>query len=137
MLPEFLQKRGKRRWIFRKHFPLETTIQHSVAKTANSPAVAIPTISAEEDNLVAKQPKVDENSVSEQKRAMAVAMATTAAAEAAVATAHAAVEFIRLTRPSLLVKEHKAAVVIQTIFRGYLVILHNIHPFITDQALSQ
>ncbi|KAL0317933.1 UNVERIFIED_CONTAM: protein IQ-DOMAIN 14 [Sesamum angustifolium] len=114
------KKRGKRRWIFRKHFPLETTIQHSVAKTANSPAVAVPTITGEEDNLVAKQPKVDENSVSERKRAMAVAMATTAAAEAAVATAHAAVEFIRLTRPSLLVKEHKAAVVIQTIFRGYL-----------------
>ncbi|KAL0299744.1 UNVERIFIED_CONTAM: protein IQ-DOMAIN 14 [Sesamum radiatum] len=80
----------------------------------------LPTITGEEDNLVAKQPKVDENSVSERKRAMAVAMATTAAAEAAVATAHAAVEFIRLTRPSLLVKEHKAAVVLQTIFRGYL-----------------
>ncbi|KAK4431270.1 protein IQ-DOMAIN 14 [Sesamum alatum] len=104
------KKRGKRRWIFRKHFPLETTIQHTVAKTANSPA--IPTITRGEENLVAKQTKVDENCVSERKRAMA----TTAAAEAA----GAAVEFIRLTRPSLLVKEHKAAVVIQTIFRGYL-----------------
>jgi hypothetical protein len=48
-------------------------------------------------------------------------MATTAAAQAAVATAQAAVEVVRLTRPPLFVKQHFAAIAIQTAFRGYLV----------------
>lgn len=51
-----------------------------------------------------------------------MAMATTAAAQAAVATAQAAVEVVRLTRPTLFVKQHFAAIAIQTAFRGYLVI---------------
>lgn len=53
-----------------------------------------------------------------------MAAATAAAAEAAVATAKAAVEFIRLTQPSSKagsLKQHGAARVIQTAFRGYLV----------------
>lgn len=69
--------------------------------------------------MVRKQPK---NDVSEQRRVIAVAMATTAAAEAAVKTAQAAVDIIRLAKPSLILEQDKAAVVIQTIFRGYLVI---------------
>ncbi|KAK1588921.1 hypothetical protein Q3G72_028653 [Acer saccharum] len=56
----------------------------------------------------------------QQTQAIAVAMATTAAAQAAVATAQAAVEAVRLTKPSFLVKKHCAAIVIQTVFRGYL-----------------
>ena len=48
-------------------------------------------------------------------------IAVAAAAEAAVATAHAAVEVARLTRPSYRPREHYAATVIQTAFRGYLV----------------
>ncbi|KAK0591446.1 hypothetical protein LWI29_001974 [Acer saccharum] len=56
----------------------------------------------------------------QQRHAIAVAMATTAAAQAAVATAQAAVEAVRLTKPSFLVKKHRAAIVIQTAFRGYL-----------------
>ncbi|XP_057804308.1 protein IQ-DOMAIN 17-like [Salvia miltiorrhiza] len=100
------KKRGKKRWIFRRHLSLETTIQHNVVKCANS-------ICSGEENLVRKQPRMD----TEQKRAFAVAMATTAAAEAAVATA---VEIIRLSRPPLLVKQDKAALLIQKIFRGYL-----------------
>ncbi|ONK64528.1 uncharacterized protein A4U43_C07F27040 [Asparagus officinalis] len=45
-----------------------------------------------------------------------------ATAEAAVATAQAAAEVVRLTRPSpVFIKEHRAAVSIQTAFRGYLV----------------
>lgn len=44
-----------------------------------------------------------------------------AAAEAAVATAQAAVEIARLTRSASFVKERCAAVVIQTAFRGHLV----------------
>lgn len=49
-------------------------------------------------------------------------MATTAAAEAALATAQAAVEVVRLSKPSFFVREHNAAIVVQTAFRGYLVI---------------
>jgi hypothetical protein len=57
-------------------------------------------------------------------------VATAATAEAAVATAQAAAEVVRLTRPgavpastagsSFVRREHYAAVVIQTAFRGYL-----------------
>ncbi|KAH6811628.1 hypothetical protein C2S51_025390 [Perilla frutescens var. frutescens] len=98
-------KRGKKRWIFRRHFSLETTIQHNAGKCADSKAVRI---CSGEDNLVRKK---TENSATEQRRAFAVAMAT---------TAQAAAEIVRLTRPALLVKEDKAALLIQQIFRGYL-----------------
>lgn len=90
---------------------METTIQHNVAKCANASAVRI---CSGEENLVRKQPRM-EIPASSERRAFEVAMATTAAAEAAVATAQAAVEIIRLT------KQDEAAVVIQKIFRGYLV----------------
>jgi hypothetical protein len=63
----------------------------------------------------------------EQRHAIALAVATAATAEAAVATAQAAAEVVRLTRPgavpagsSFVRREHYAAVVIQTAFRGYL-----------------
>lgn len=58
----------------------------------------------------------------EQRHAIAVAVATAAAAEAAVASAQAAMEVARLTKPaSSYAREHHAAIVIQTAFRGYLV----------------
>ncbi|KAG8097258.1 hypothetical protein GUJ93_ZPchr0013g35287 [Zizania palustris] len=70
--------------------------------------------------------------------AMAVALATAAAAEAAVAAAHAAAEVVRLTgQPAALApaaapvpsSHEKAALAIQSVYRGYLVserkILHN------------
>lgn len=57
-----------------------------------------------------------EASATEHKHALAVAMATTAAAQAAV-------EIIRLTRPALLLKQDKAALFIQKFFRGYLVVI--------------
>lgn len=60
--------------------------------------------------------------VEQERHAIAVAMATTAAAEAALATAQAAVEVVRLSKASFFLKEHNAAIVIQTAFRGYLVI---------------
>lgn len=66
----------------------------------------------------------------EQRHAIALAVATAATAEAAVATAQAAAEVVRLTRPGTnnhhlhhsggFVREHYAAVAIQTAFRGYL-----------------
>ncbi|KAG8381072.1 hypothetical protein BUALT_Bualt06G0084000 [Buddleja alternifolia] len=103
--------RGKKRWIFGKNLPLETTIQHNVSKkSANSHAAVGICTSAE--NLVIKQPKLENSS--EERRAIALA-------EAAVATAQAAVEIIRRsTKSPLLMKESKAAVTIQSNFRGYL-----------------
>lgn len=49
-----------------------------------------------------------------------------AAAEAALASAQASVEVIRLTRPRThSIKEHYPAIIIQTAFRGYLVSKEN------------
>ncbi|KAF8379802.1 hypothetical protein HHK36_029251 [Tetracentron sinense] len=96
------QKREKRRWIFRKPSNHEPVIQQCEAKTTTITTATIPV------------------SAAEQRHAIAVAVATAAAAEAAVATAQAAVEVVRLTRPSNFVREHYAAVAIQTAFRGYL-----------------
>ncbi|KAL6533379.1 Protein of unknown function (DUF4005) [Orobanche minor] len=98
------EKRGKRRWIFGKHFPIETTIQHKVAKAA------ISLCTSEHDVFIEKQPKMESYSVSEQNRAIAVA-------EAALANA---VEIIRRSKTAILAKQHEAALVIQTLFRGYL-----------------
>ncbi|KAK3042853.1 hypothetical protein RJ639_001126, partial [Escallonia herrerae] len=109
------KKRGKRRWIFKKPYHHETTIQHNEAK--NMTTTALNTLFSSRttaNNAVCEAADV------EQRRAIAMAMATTAAAEAAVATAQAAVEVIRLTRHSHFVREHHAATVIQTAFRGYL-----------------
>lgn len=103
-----MQKREKRRWIFRKHSTSETVIQHlETKKLSTKTAVSLTT---------------NQTSEAEQRRAIAVAVATTAAAEAAVATAQAAVEVVRLTTPSFFITQHKAAVLIQTAFRGYMVI---------------
>lgn len=87
-----IQKREKRRWLFRK----------------------------QSQNAQQNEGKV----IADPKHAIAVAAAT-AAAEAAVATAQAAVEIIRLTRssnnPPSSNRQHNAAILIQTAFRGYLV----------------
>ncbi|XP_061353283.1 protein IQ-DOMAIN 17 isoform X2 [Gastrolobium bilobum] len=98
------EKREKRRWIFRKPVNHETVItqqtptklKHDVAETTESGA-------SRKDQ--------------DQKHALAMAVAT---AEAAMATAQAAVEVARLTKPASLAREHYAATLIQTAFRGYL-----------------
>lgn len=98
------QKREKRRWIFRKASSQE---QHQTQQEAEVRSVTASSAAA---------------TTAEQRHAIAVAVATAATAEAAVATAQAAAEVVRLTRPSAsFVKEHYAAIVIQTAFRGYLV----------------
>ncbi|KAF3789395.1 IQ-DOMAIN 14 protein [Nymphaea thermarum] len=84
------KKREKRRWLFRKPAPSSQDVK---------PAVSV---------------------ITDQRHAIAVAVATAAAAEAAVASAQAAVEVVRLTRPTNLLREHHAAVKIQTAFRGFL-----------------
>jgi hypothetical protein len=73
------------------------------------------------NDVVATVTNVVSRTDQDEKHALAVAMAT---AEAARATAQAAVEVARLTKPSNHAREHYAAVVIQTSFRGYLVSLH-------------
>ncbi|XP_060206706.1 protein IQ-DOMAIN 18-like [Lycium barbarum] len=85
------KKREKRRWLFRKQ---SQNGQQNEGKVITDP-----------------------------KHAIAVAAATAAAAEAAVASAQAAVEIIRLTRSSNNPpsnRQHNAAILIQTAFRGYL-----------------
>lgn len=115
----FVQKRGKRRWIFRKHSNNnETGVQLCETRTITTRANSAETTGTAR---MAKNP-VSEAADAEKRHAIAVAMATAAAAEAAVVTAKAAVEVARLTRrPSIFVREHCAAIVIQTAFRGYLV----------------
>ncbi|KAJ1408366.1 IQ motif, EF-hand binding site [Sesbania bispinosa] len=95
------KKREKRRWIFRK------AVNHETVNTQQTPTKLKHDVASRKDQ--------------DQKHALAVAVAT---AEAAMATAQAAVEVARLTKPSssnhVSAKEHYAAVVIQTAFRGYL-----------------
>ncbi|CAA0824714.1 Unknown protein [Striga hermonthica] len=116
-----IKKRGKRRWIFGKNFPTETTIQNGVAKSA----ISLCTI-GHENPVANEEPKIRDKKTNniitsfedhQPKSAIAMAMATTAAAEAALANA---VEIIRLSKNSILARQNQAAIVIQTIFRGYL-----------------
>ncbi|KAG5233657.1 hypothetical protein OIU77_001029 [Salix suchowensis] len=109
------KKRGKRRWIFRKSSNQETVIHRCEANTATN--ITATTKAAASANGSIKSEAADAH----QRHAFAVAMATTAAAQAAVATAQAAVEVVRHTRPlPLFIRQHFAAIVVQTAFRGYL-----------------
>lgn len=96
------QKREKRRGLFRKP---TVHVQQCEARTVTVGATA------------PVNPVLD----AEQRHVIAVAAATAAAAEVAVATAQAAEEIVRLTRPNNFAREHYAATLIQTAFRGYLV----------------
>ncbi|KAK6919906.1 IQ motif, EF-hand binding site [Dillenia turbinata] len=95
------RKEKQRRWIFRKALNQEAQNTQHPRKIANN---VEPIVSVSE---------------AEQRQAIAMAVATAAAA-AAVPPARAAVEVARLTRPTNHAKEHYAAIVIQTAFRGYL-----------------
>ncbi|XWS48730.1 hypothetical protein CRYUN_Cryun13aG0101300 [Craigia yunnanensis] len=106
---EHEKKREKRRWFFRRPSNINH-VQQCEAKTKTEARSTTPVLN----------PALD---IAEQRHAIAVAAATAAAAEAAVATAQASVEIVRLSsRPSNYanVREHYAAIVIQTAFRGYL-----------------
>lgn len=100
-----LQKREKRRWLFRR------------------PVVHVQQCEPKNDHVETKDiSRVYLVAADQQRHAIAVAAATAAAAEAAAVTAQAAVEIARLTRPaSNFVRQQYAVVVIQTAFRGYLV----------------
>ncbi|KAF6165299.1 hypothetical protein GIB67_042715 [Kingdonia uniflora] len=56
----------------------------------------------------------------------AIVVVTAATVEAAVAIAQAAMEVVRLTRPSNTIRENYSAIVIQTTLRGYLESLENV-----------
>ncbi|KAJ4726743.1 Protein IQ-DOMAIN like [Melia azedarach] len=115
------KKRGKRRWIFKKPSNQESIIQHREARTITTTANISAATSKPEAATMAANSTIPEAGDAEQERhAIAVAMARTVAAQAAVATAQAAVEAVRLYRPSTYVKQHLAAIIIQTAFRGYL-----------------
>lgn len=105
----FQQKREKRRWLFRKS---STTLDQQTPPPSTPPLTKPATPTATPSAVT-----------DEQRHAIALAVASAATAEAAVATAQAAAEVVRLTRPSTtaFVREHYAAIVIQTAFRGYLV----------------
>ncbi|KAL3536652.1 hypothetical protein ACH5RR_000018 [Cinchona calisaya] len=99
------KRREKRRWLFRK-----PTNHENVTQKMPPNAIAASMTSA-----------TSEAASAEERHAIAVAVATAAAAKAAVATAQAAVEVARFANPhSNYAREHNAAIVIQTAFRGYL-----------------
>ncbi|KAL6659543.1 hypothetical protein ACP70R_003583 [Stipagrostis hirtigluma subsp. patula] len=101
-------KRERRRWLFRR-------------SSSPSPAPAPAAPGQTYPQQAAARSAAPQVVTEEQRHAIALAVATAATAEAAVATAQAAAEVVRLTRPnSGFVREHYAAVVIQTAFRGYL-----------------
>ncbi|GLJ54146.1 hypothetical protein SUGI_1160030 [Cryptomeria japonica] len=91
----------KRKWVFGKSSQFEEHHEKTVSGDA-----------------------VENKDVGGEKRAIAVALASAAAAEAAVVSAQAAVEVVRLTRPSISQEtdpiQTLAAIRIQTSFRGYL-----------------
>lgn len=107
-----LQKREKRRWLFRK--PNINNSHHGQQCEAKS-------TTGHHHHHVASPVNPILCGNNDNHHAIAVAAATAAAAEAAVATAQAAVQIVRLTRTPSLVNQHWAAIVIQTAFRGYLV----------------
>ncbi|CAI9086937.1 OLC1v1020875C1 [Oldenlandia corymbosa var. corymbosa] len=129
------KKRGKRRWIFGKQqLSCETTMHHNEARPGTTTSTTIVPIFAqneESSNLfegrrTLKDVISDQQCSSSSASALALAMATKMAAEAAAVTAQAAAEIIRLARPDAFrgtgqeEKQHRAAVKIQTAFRGYL-----------------
>ncbi|KAH9611783.1 hypothetical protein KSS87_011697 [Heliosperma pusillum] len=108
------KKRGKRRWIFGKSLSHDREKNHTV-KVTNSVGPRNDVIAG-----TVKTVMEAETAEEEKRRAIEVAIATTTAAEAAVATAQAAVQFIRMSKPFISVRENQAAVIIQKAFKGYL-----------------
>ncbi|KAF5731311.1 protein IQ-DOMAIN 1-like [Tripterygium wilfordii] len=99
-----LQKRGKRRWILRKPSNHQERVIQHYCEEATKPGTS----------------NADDTSAND-RHAIAVAIATTTAAQAAIATAKAAAEVARLAMLSSFVKQHFAVIIIQTALRGYQV----------------
>lgn len=73
----------------------------------------------------------------DRNHAIAVAVATAAAAEAAVAAAQAAAKVVRLAGYGRHSKEERAATLIQSYYRGYLVYLSLISLLLITSPLFQ
>ncbi|XP_047328888.1 protein IQ-DOMAIN 17-like isoform X2 [Impatiens glandulifera] len=122
------EKRGKRRWIFRKPLFRETTIQHNNEETNNIINTNAISETVNHHHAMARNSacyrNTNESMEVEKRCTIAAALATAAAAEAA----QAAMEVIRLTTntripiSAMRIREHLhfAAIMIQTAFRGYL-----------------
>ncbi|KAI3711497.1 hypothetical protein L2E82_41622 [Cichorium intybus] len=107
------KKKEKRRWLFRKPTSIQENATVQAAQQANMSNLG--------GGRVASDATWTEAGASEQRHAITVDVATAAPAEAAVATAQAAMEVARLGRPQAShSREHYAAIIIQTAFRGYL-----------------
>lgn len=68
----------------------------------------------------------------DRNHAIAVAVATAAAAEAAVAAAQAAAKVVRLAGYGRQSHEERAAIIIQSCYRGYLVLFPLPYSFLPD-----
>lgn len=79
------------------------------------PTASSPDATNDESNVDSSSP------VTEDQHAIAVAVATAAAAEAAVVAAQAAAKVVRLAGYGRHSKEERAAILIQSCYRGYLV----------------
>lgn len=119
-----VQRRGKRRWIFSKQCINETTIQHYASASSVTDTSA-------QTLAVNSKAQVDDY----ERRDIALALATTATAEAVatVAAVQAAVEVIRLASPSKTPNKYfQAAIMIQSAFRAYLVNNASNHAFVLE-----
>lgn len=109
-------RKEKKRWSFGKSIKATSAVGHV---SANLPPNIHPSDAAWLRSYLA------ESENEQNKHAIAVAAATAAAADAAVAAAQAAVAVVRLTSHGTGLMYEKrdgwAAVKIQTVFRGYLV----------------
>ncbi|KAI3867522.1 hypothetical protein MKX03_010578 [Papaver bracteatum] len=112
------KKREKRRWIFRKiSNPEPVLMQQNQPQVQSEPAKSIATTSTTVSTTapqVTNHVPAYESKVADERHAIAVAVATEAAA------AETAVQVVRLTRPPNFARETYAAIMIQTAFRGYL-----------------
>lgn len=110
-------RREKKRWSFK-----------TARDSADMPEPPKVPVTTSADSAAWLRSLYSETEKEQSKHAIAVAAATAAAADAAVAAAQAAVAVVRLTshgRGTMFgcVQERTAAVMIQTAFRGYLVII--------------
>ena len=94
-------------------------MQHEVAEVVSFEH--FPVESSPDNNVANEESGTSTPITEDSRRAIAVAAATAAAAEAAVAAAQAAARVVRLAGYGRHSKEERAAILIQSYYRGYLV----------------